>query len=362
MQALKALLKRPFFRLIDRVLSNEHVRERIWQAGRPMFARPCRGTIPTPGLAPLPARYRSAERVPRQVADTPPPIFITARFRSGSTFLWQLFRNIDGITCYYEPLNEARWFEADPGKSTVDRTHIGVDDYRAEYEGMRDLAKCFDDAWTDQRLYMDEADYDPKLDQYISELIARARGRPVLQFNHVDFRLAWLRAHFPQACILHLYRHPREQWMSIIGKGDSIDRDARITPGQLTVDHFYTLEWARDLRAEFPLLEPAGRHPYELHYLLWRLSYSFGRAYGDVSICYEDLIGDFAKIGGDMFHQVGVRNADLARLAKLNHGRQAMRWPEYADESWFQDLESRCDRELEAMFASPKSTHLREAP
>src|SRR5262245_55459716 len=39
------------------------------------------------------------------------PLFITGRFRSGSTLLWQLFRALPGVTCYYEPFNERRWFD-----------------------------------------------------------------------------------------------------------------------------------------------------------------------------------------------------------------------------------------------------------
>lgn len=38
-----------------------------------------------------------------------PPIFITGRFRSGSTLLWNLFRQARGVTSYYEPLNERRF-------------------------------------------------------------------------------------------------------------------------------------------------------------------------------------------------------------------------------------------------------------
>src|SRR5437868_4059285 len=39
------------------------------------------------------------------------PIFITGRFRSGSTLLWNIFRHTPGCTSYYEPLNERRWFD-----------------------------------------------------------------------------------------------------------------------------------------------------------------------------------------------------------------------------------------------------------
>jgi hypothetical protein len=41
----------------------------------------------------------------------PAPIFITARFRTGSTLLWNAFRHVRGCTSYYEPLNERRWFD-----------------------------------------------------------------------------------------------------------------------------------------------------------------------------------------------------------------------------------------------------------
>src|SRR5258708_3683679 len=35
-------------------------------------------------------------------------IIITARFRSGSTLLWTLFRTVPGFTSYYEPFNDRR--------------------------------------------------------------------------------------------------------------------------------------------------------------------------------------------------------------------------------------------------------------
>jgi hypothetical protein len=38
-------------------------------------------------------------------------VFITGRFRSGSTLLWNIFRNIEGFNAYYEPFNERRWFD-----------------------------------------------------------------------------------------------------------------------------------------------------------------------------------------------------------------------------------------------------------
>ena len=361
MREIKRILKTPIYRLIDTLASSQYVKEKLWETGRDLFAQARPVSVERMTLAPVPPQYRAASRAGGQSPGADSPVFITARFRSGSTFLWQLFRNIDGITCNYEPLNEAEWMARDADSAPVDATHIGVDDYRLEYEGLEDLANYFDPSWAFEQLYMDETHHNPKLEYYISQLIERTPGRSVLQFNRVDFRLPWLRAHFPDAQILHLYRHPREQWMSIVGKGAPVRPEDRIPPGQIySLDGFYTLEWARDLRHVFPFLEPAGKHLYELHYLLWRLSYSAGRAYADMSVCYEDLVGDFETVAGDMFRALGVDRADIAALSRLNHGAPKTRWPEYADESWFAALETQCDRALEAFFTdlSPVARHM----
>jgi hypothetical protein len=78
-------------------------------------------------------------------------IFITGRFRSGSTLLWNIFRNIEGMTAYYEPLNERRWFDRATRGVRVDSTHRKVDDYWREYEGLNELAEHYQLAWIDRR-------------------------------------------------------------------------------------------------------------------------------------------------------------------------------------------------------------------
>src|SRR5262249_20225535 len=133
---------------------------------------------------------------------------------SGSTLLWNLFRNIPGHTAYYEPFNERRWFDPAARGSHTDPTHRQVEDYWLEYEGLSALGQFYQERWIDHDLFMDADDWNPAMKSYVEMLIDRAPGRPVLQFNRIDFRLPWFRQYFPRAKIVHLYRHPRDQWCS----------------------------------------------------------------------------------------------------------------------------------------------------
>ncbi|HEY0663456.1 MAG TPA: hypothetical protein VGD18_02490, partial [Thiobacillaceae bacterium] len=139
MDAIKTLVKMPLYRLIDVFLSSRYVNDKRWLTGRELFAQGQAPSHPKLSLPPLPPAYGLPSPPSARRAKEAAPIFITARFRSGSTFLWQLFRRLDETTCYYEPLNEAKWFKQDRRNDRVDATHVGVGDYRAEYDGMDDL-------------------------------------------------------------------------------------------------------------------------------------------------------------------------------------------------------------------------------
>ncbi len=217
------------------------------------------------------------------------PIFITARFRTGSTLLWNLFRHVSGCTSYYEPFNERRWFDSSSHGDRIDPTHLGASEYRREYQNLSHLARYYDERWINEHLFMDERFHAPRMQAYVKALIDAAPGRAVLQFNRVDFRLRWLRARFPTAVIIHLYRHPREQWISSLIEPSRIPREITVREFA-SHDRFYLLNWARDLSYDFPFLHPDNaEHPYELFYLLWRLSYVFGREHADAVVCVRGV-------------------------------------------------------------------------
>jgi len=277
------------------------------------------------------------------------PVFITARFRSGSTLLWNLFRHLDGCTAYYEPLNERRWFDPAHRGDRIDRTHRNVDDYWREYDGLEELDRHYQEDWIRRRLYMDEASWDPDLAAYVRTLVERAPGRPVLQFNRIDFRLAWFRHIFPAATIVHLYRHPRDQWCSSLGNGSKCPPTARMAEFAAN-DGFYLLTWANDLKHRFPFLDPSTiGHPYRLFYLIWKLSFWFGVSYAHHSLSFESLVASPATELRRLFRAIGADGTDVDPLCALVEPTPS-RWPKYASDDWFRGHESACEDILHDFF------------
>jgi hypothetical protein len=271
------------------------------------------------------------------------PVIITARFRSGSTLLWNIFRHVEGCTAYYEPFNERRWF--DPGRrgKRIDGSHLGIDNYWREYQGLESVGAFYREEWIDRNLYMDASFWDPDMQQYVARLIEAAPGRAVLQFNRIDFRLAWFRRKFPAAHFVHLYRHPRDQWCSSLIDPKCVPRDIRMEAFE-PHDHFYLRRWARDLKYHFPFLdEVVEPHPYRLFYYIWRLSYLFGRAYADLSLSFEELIESPNEQIRLLMATTDVEKYDLDALRSLVASGPIGRWHEYADDAWFRSHESACE-------------------
>jgi hypothetical protein len=278
------------------------------------------------------------------------PIFISARFRSGSTFLWNIFRQLDSLHCYYEPLNERKWFDEVGRGNTTDDSHQGVNDYWKEYQQFDSSNIQFETDWTFKRLWLDQHSHEPALKNYIESLIEQAPARPVLQFNRVDFRLPWLKKHFPKAKIVHLYRHPRDQWISVTR--NSIEVPLNYNGHDLSrYNLFYTAEWADNLSYRFPFLKISqGKHPYYYHYLLWRLSNMLGHKHADICIGFESLCHQFDSIIPSVFESLGITGYDLKTLSALRAQQNGGKWKQYADNNWFTEIESECEFILNVFF------------
>lgn len=279
------------------------------------------------------------------------PIFVTARFRSGSTLLWNIFRQVDSLHSYYEPLNERMWFDKSRRQDHTDKSHMGIKDYWSEYEHIIDVKDIFSKNWTTKHLLMDQTSFNPNLYQYINSLIKQSPKQPVLQFNRVDFRLQWLKTHFNNAKIIHLYRHPRDLWISVSKNSRTISHKLS-GHDYSSYNLFYTMEWAKSLTPSFPFLTPRlGKHPYYYHYLLWRLSYLYGTTYSDISISFEDLISDTNTTLMRIFNCIKIKDVNLNDLNNLVIQLKLGKWDTYADDDWYKAIELECDALLDRYFS-----------
>lgn len=314
------------------------------------------------GLTALPdPDYPELGRVPTvsRSASRSDAVIITARFRSGSTMLWNLFRNVEGCTAYYEPLSHTRYFDSVEREQYVDPTHRGVEDYRAEYKGLDELAQLYRVNWAIRNFLMGPDFWDPDLERFIEVMIEKAKGRAVLQFNRIDFRLPWIQKHFPNARLIHLYRHPRDQWCSTLQ--DNAHRPKLEDAKQLfnpdffltkdgtfkqfaAYDNYYLRLWAADLTPHFPFLDETRlAHPYQMFYFIWKLSYLFGRKYCHYSVGYENLISNPEPQLEELMKAANIRNYNIEKLRALLVKPGLGKWKKYADNEWFQKHEEHCE-------------------
>jgi hypothetical protein len=354
---LKDRFKKILFQIIRKLLSTNGIREELFG----IVENKCIDYNQISNLGYHPDTYTSQDSKKPLVGNQllPNPIFITARFRSGSTLLWNIFRSVPQFTAYYEPLiNE---FPSQRGRARqhkVDPTHWGVKDYHSEYSNIPGLDDAFRIEWATKNLYMGSHFYDPVLEKYLRLLIENAKDRPVLQFNRVDFRLPWLRAKFPKAFILHLYRNPRDQWISMIKNDCYIPKEFDWDKTDLypEINAFYLWDWWRDLHHQMPFLKLEYlEHPYQLHYLIWRASYIFGKNYSDLSIKYEDILESFEDVAEKMFSSVGLQiNVADHLSSSLQPRKRHSDWAYYASGDWFETLEESAESLICSYFSTSR--------
>ncbi|MDP5032260.1 sulfotransferase [Paraglaciecola sp.] len=301
------------------------------------------GSQPLPTLKNIDSPYQKVSAVPNLTSQRDDIIFITSRFRSGSTLLWNLFRQSGTCTSFYEPFNERQWFSPKLRGENVDASHRGVSDYWAEYQGMEELSELYDEDWIRTELLMTEQSHQPKMKRFIERLVELSPKRPVLQFNRIDFRLLWVKQHFPKAKILHLFRHPRDQWCSFLTDDSLMNKnDVELT----YQDAFYLDPWCDDLAKHYPFLDKRFTpHPYQRFYALWKLSFLFGKQYADYSVSFEALTEkpkDEINAIFDLFN-ISVDPFSIEKLCNVIQAPMPARWKNYADEAWFAAHENEVD-------------------
>jgi len=207
------------------------------------------------------------------------PIFITGRFRSGTSFLWRLFNEMDGYCAWYEPLHPQLLSAIK--HVTPKQSHVGINDYWQTYRSKPEFETAYSMKFATQQLYLEAADEYTELETYISHLIGLSENEvPVLQFNRVDFRLAWLKAKFPEAKIIHIERNPLQLYYSQRRHIDIAHRNQA-----QYWDAYELMPWCVALQRYFPFLLPADiDHAFYPFYMIFQLSKLVANEHSDVSI------------------------------------------------------------------------------
>ena len=267
------------------------------------------------------------------------PIFVTGRFRSGSTLLWNLFRSTGECTSYYEPCHD-RLLEMLQYNKMADPSHVNAGSYWEEYLPIqKKLMEKHKAEFGAKRLLLEESDSHPQLEKHIDFLINAAEKTPVLQFNRIDFRLPWLRKRFKDARLIHLYRDPRDQWMSM---AKNLPREAWDNPFENT--QYDLLIWACSLAENFPFLfSNVIKTSYHLHYMLWRLSKLMGERCSDLSISFESLVDNPEESIAKLMDFAGLDKVDIGLLVSIVSPPERGIWNNVVDEEWFSSAEKECD-------------------
>jgi hypothetical protein len=247
-------------------------------------------------------------------------VFVSGDFSSGTTVLFTMFRETGDFYCLYEPLHDKLLeYLVYPLRPDEDH-HVNVKPYFSEFKGFREVPRLFKPEWALGRYRLESEDEAPDLERYLRYLIETAAARcenVLLKENRIGFRLGWLRARFPEAKIVHVFRDMEKQWQSIVRRGQ--EYLGREDIGQERVDFagFNVARFCEDLKAVYPELDATrSATGYERFSKLWELSFAEQRRLADVSVGLHELIADFDATCLRIGDAIGYR-FDAERLRPL---------------------------------------------
>jgi hypothetical protein len=247
-------------------------------------------------------------------------VLVSGDFSSGTTLLFNLFRQNAEFCCLCEPLHEKLLEYLVYPLRPDEKHHPSVDPYFSEYKGFREIPNLFKPEWGVRELYLPPAAAADDFYRYWSYLIGTAFGRKprvLLKENRVTFRLGWLRGRFPQTKIIHIYRDKDEQWNSVVSRGQEYLARDDIGQGSVNFTGFSLARWCEDLKVQYPELD--AKHftsGYERFSALWALSFAEHRRYADISVDLHELVNEFGPTCRRLSECVGV-DFDVATLEPL---------------------------------------------
>lgn len=240
-------------------------------------------------------------------------IFISGRFRSGTTFLWHLFNQLPQFCAWYEPLHPQLLSHIRHTAPKAD--HRGVSDYWQSYRQHPDFERNYQAHFGFEQLWLEADDEYPKLYQYLSDLIELSGEKTaVIQFNRMDFRLAWLKQHFPTARLVHIERNPLQLWHSQRKHIAPEHRNNGSYP-----DAYELAQWSLALTEELPFLtnKTNHRHAFFRFYAIYRISQVMAQQHADLSLALETDIFESDLFVNKLGEVTSLSTADRQHMRQL---------------------------------------------
>ena len=246
-------------------------------------------------------------------------VFVTGDYCSGSTLVSTLFRKSGKYFCLYEPLHERlpEFLIWRPDPDPYDHHFFAEDNYR-EMAKFNRIADVHSSRWGANNLYLPPEARADDLYRYISYIIGSSFGlfpRVMFKENRIAFRLGWIRANFPSAKIVHIYRDVETQWMSNVRRVQEFLRKQDVGQNAVTYNGFNVATFCEDLKGTFPELDARNfSSGYERFHKLWELSYRENQKYANVSVSYRDLTCDFEPTWRRVWTCIGAPPIDVGAL------------------------------------------------
>lgn len=267
--------------------------------------------------------------------------FITGRFCSGTTFLWNFFHWMNDCCAYYEPLHPS--LLSSSRYISPKRNHHGVDDYWQAYRELPDLDLYYSPTFGFERLALQSDESHLALKNYIYYLIHnnQQKKQVALKFNRIDFRLGWIKQNFPEAKIIHIKRNVRDSWRS-----SRSHLSPEVAKDMFQFNAYELIQWAMVLDEYFPFIIDTSTSSYHLHYFLAKLSEKFSEYYAHLTLDFDhDIIDDFNIFIEKMSV---ITQLSTNQIAAYSQKRIIPEKKNYSSEeiTWLETVETECDSVL----------------
>lgn len=187
--------------------------------------------------------------------------------------------------------------------------------------GFQRIPDLHDPEWSRRRLYLPPDAPADDLYRYLAYVIGEAFGRaPRVMFkeNRIAFRLGWIRAKFPHAKIVHIYRDKESQWKSNVRRVQEYKRRLDVGQDSVTYNGFNVAAYCEDLQGIFPQLDAKNvGSGFERFCALWELSFAENRRHADISVNYRDLTHDFEATWNRVWTCLGGPSIDVSALQRF---------------------------------------------